>query len=406
MRDIQKNEGDILYVEVFLTNYQNMEFQDDIINLLKNNSFLLAQLKTDELVYLWENYSEGKSVIINFLDVIISEHDYAKLKTIISLSMGVKEDFLDIYTQMAKNENISKRVLLIDVLLDLGFPATEELIIEPMRKDKNNKNNKELERNHIFDILEYRMDDTELQTIFLNHLEELFHSAIHEKMQILSLGMELNSNLSTELVDKYGVLLSYYNQIPSENQKWADEVISNIINNDGEEKLLLDIKERLKNEKLILKKSGSYSIVLGTKEWVLKLCRERITWKIPRKSFLLNDNEFETVLDNNGIPIAGIEWQEFLPITDKKITKDLIYKYLIEFRNQNLTITDSTILAYNPQNFRFLKDTSKVKKEYQNVPEWFLENPVVSIDIDAIYTRGENEEADKAMDEAISRFGK
>ena len=143
MRDIQKNEGDILYAEVFLPNYQNMEFQDDIINLLKNNSFLLAQLKTDELVYLWENYSEGKSVIINFLDVIISEHDYAKLKTIISLSMDVKEDFLDIYTQMAKNENISKRVLLIDVLLDLGFPATEELIIEPMRKDKNNKNNKE-----------------------------------------------------------------------------------------------------------------------------------------------------------------------------------------------------------------------------------------------------------------------
>ena len=130
MRDIQKNEGDILYAEVFLPNYQNMEFQDDIINLLKNNSFLLAQLKTDELVYLWENYSEGKSVIINFLDVIISEHDYAKLKTIISLSMDVKEDFLDIYTQMAKNENISKRVLLIDVLLDLGFPATEELIIE------------------------------------------------------------------------------------------------------------------------------------------------------------------------------------------------------------------------------------------------------------------------------------
>ena len=55
MRDIQKNEGDILYAEVFLPNYQNMEFQDDIINLLKNNSFLLAQLKTDELVYLWEN---------------------------------------------------------------------------------------------------------------------------------------------------------------------------------------------------------------------------------------------------------------------------------------------------------------------------------------------------------------
>lgn len=125
-----------------------------------------------------------------------------------------------------------------------------------------------------------------------------------------------------------------------------------------------------------------------------------------KKKFPTNDSEFETILDNNGIPIAGIEWQEFLPITNKKITKDLIYKYLVEFRNQNLTIADSTMLAYNSQNFRFLKDTSKVTKEYQNVPEWFLENPVVSIDIDAIYERGENEEADRAMDEAISRYGK
>lgn len=406
MGDIQKNEDDILYIESFLPNYQNIEFQDDIINLLKNNSFLLAQLKTDELVYLWENYSEGKNLIINFIDIIVSNHDYAKLKTIISLSMSAKEDFLDIYTQMAENVDISKRVLLIDVLLDLGFPATEELIIGTLRKDKGNQNNKKLEKNHIFDILEYRMDDTELQTIFLSHFEELFDSAIHEKMQILSLGLELDSNLSTEIVDKYEILVSYYNQIPSENQKWADEIISDIINNNSEEKLLLDIKERLKSEKLTLKESGSYSIVLGTKEWVLKLCRERITWNSPRKSFLLNASEFETILDNNGIPIAGIEWQEFLPITDKKITKDLIYKYLVEFRNQNLTIADSTILAYNQQNFRFLKDTSMVKKEYQDIPEWFLENPVVSIDIDAIYERGENEEADRAMDEAISRHGK
>lgn len=243
MRDIQKNEDDILYVESFLPNYQNPEFQDDIINLLKSNNFLLAQLKTDELVYLWENYSEGKNIIINFIDVIISNHDYAKLKTMISLSMDEKETFLSIYARMAANVDISKRVLLIDVLLDLGFPATEELIIGTLRKDRKNKNDKKLEKNHIIDILEYRMDDTELQSIFLDHLEELFHSVIHEKMQILSLGLELDSNLSTEIVEKCGIPVSYYNQIPSENQKWADEVISNIINNNSEEKLLLDIKE-------------------------------------------------------------------------------------------------------------------------------------------------------------------
>ena len=40
------------------------------------------------------------------------------------------------------------------------------------------------------------------------------------------------------------------------------------------------------------------------------------------------------------------------------------------------------------------------------LPDWFIENPVVSIDIDAIYNWGENPEADQKMDEAISNFKK
>lgn len=403
MENVQNNKKNILYTEVFLPNYKNREFEDDICNLLKTNNFLLSQLKTEELVYLWENYSEGKNIIISFIDIIVANHDYGKLKAIISLSMTKKEDFLGIYSQLVESNDITKRILLIDVLLDLGFPATEELIIEPLRR---NKNSKELEKNHILDILEYRLDDPELRDVFLDHFEELFNSTIHEKMQILSTALELDDNIDSELMDKYGTLLSYYKQISSENQKWADEIISSIIDNNSEEKLLSSIKEKFKEDELILRESGSYSVVLGTNEWVLKLCKDRITWNNPRKSFLLNNSEFETILDKNGIPIAGIEWQEYLPITNKQITKKLIYKYLVEFRNQNLTIADSTILAYNPQNFRFLKDTTKVKEQYSNIPDWFLENPIVSIDIDAIFTRGENEEADKAMDDAISRFGK
>ena len=33
-----------------------------------------------------------------------------------------------------------------------------------------------------------------------------------------------------------------------------------------------------------------------------------------------------------------------------------------------------------------------------------MEDPVVSIDIDAIYYRGENPQADQEMDEAIDKF--
>lgn len=35
-----------------------------------------------------------------------------------------------------------------------------------------------------------------------------------------------------------------------------------------------------------------------------------------------------------------------------------------------------------------------------------MEDPVVSIDIDAIYYRGENPQADQTMDEAIAKFKK
>lgn len=407
MTYIQNNKEDILYRETFLNNYKDKNYEEDISRLLVENEFLLAQLKKDELAFIWENYRDGKKLIIRSIDAIIAAHDYEKLKSIISLAMSKKEDFVDIYTRIIKCDDIEKRILLIDVLLDLGFPATEELIIGPLIKTNSGEEEKvTLEKNHIFDILEYRLDDPELQVVFLNHFEELFNSAISEKMQILAAALELDSTISHSLIEKYGTLLSYYNQIPSEDQKWSDEIISNIINNNSEEKLLSSIKEKFKQEKLILKESGSYSVVLGTKEWVLKLCKERITWNCPRKSFLLHHSEFERIIDDNGIPIAGIEWQEYLPQVDKKITKDLIYKYLKEFKNQNLTIADSTILAYNSQNFRFLKDTSKLKEQYSNIPEWFEENPIVSIDIDAIYTRGENKEADRAMDEAISRYGK
>lgn len=173
-------------------------------------------------------------------------------------------------------------------------------------------------------------------------------------------------------------------------------------------RFLEELKQRFcKNgNKLILRDSGSYSIVLGTKEWVLKICKEKITWNCPRKSFLLNPSEFYFIQNEFGIPIAGIEWQHYLPKVEKKITRDLIYQYLVELRNQNLTLADSTSLAYNNSNFRFLNDMSHLKENKNELPNWFLENPIVCVDIDAIYQRGENQEADKKMDEAISNFKK
>ena len=76
----------------------------------------------------------------------------------------------------------------------------------------------------------------------------------------------------------------------------------------------------------------------------------------------------------------------------------------MELKRQGLTIGDSSALRYNNKNFRFLKNIKHLQEQGIDLPDWFMEDPVVSIDIDAIYYRGENPQADQEMDEAIDKF--
>ena len=407
LEEVRVYEEKDIYTKYFLPRYRNIEDERTIEILLKNRTIPLNILETNVIIYLWETYSWAREFFIENIVEICNSFHYDKITQLIALSMSQKDDFLNLCRNIFGSQNTTMKVMTVDILLDLGFPATEELLIEPfLIKNEDGSHPPKMEINSIFDILEYRFKDEEIKEVFLNHYEELFESAIHEKMQILSSVLELSPNISSLLIEKYGLFLSYFRQIPSENQKWADEILSSIITSQKEEELLEELKEKFHQDKLILKDSGSFSIVLGTKEWVLKLCNERITWDCPRKSFLLNENEFRKILDENGVPIAGIDWQPYLPETDKKITKELIYKYLVEFRNQDLTLADSSALRYNSKNFRFLRDTKHLLNQGISLPDWFIKDPLVSIDIDAIYYRGENKEADRQMDEAISKFEK
>lgn len=76
----------------------------------------------------------------------------------------------------------------------------------------------------------------------------------------------------------------------------------------------------------------------------------------------------------------------------------------MELKRQGLTIADSSALRYNNKNFRFLRNIKHLEEQEIDLPDWFIEDPVVSIDIDAIYYRGENLQADQEMDEAIAKF--
>lgn len=404
LEELKKYNMEDLYREYFLIKYQDPSYEQMIRILLEDRMIALNLLETKTITYLWKKYDWVKTIILENIDIIILNNDYSKLSTIVELSMSERELFMKLCQNIFNTENIEKRILLIDILLDLGFPANEELVINPLYQQ--NSKDKKMEKNSIFDILEYRLDNLDIQEILLNHYEELFKSAIHEKMQILSAVLNLAPKISSDLIEKYELLLSVFSQISSENQKWADEILSEIIKHNKEEELLTELQQRFKNDKIILTDSGSYSIVLGTKEWILKISDERITWDCPRESFLFAPTEFRKIMNKNGIPIAGIDWQPYLPIVDKEITKELIYKYLVELKKQKLTIADSSALRYNNKNFRFLKDIKHLQEQGIDLPEWFIENPVVSIDIDAIYHWGENPQADQAMDEAIDNFKK
>ena len=404
LEELKKYNMEDPYRTYFLDKYQDSSSEQVIRILLEDRIIPLDLLEIEPITYLWKKYDWVKAIILENINIMISNNDYNKLSTMIELSMSEKELFMKLCQKIFSSDDIAKRVLLIDILLDLGFPASEELVINPLyQKDSEDK---KMVMNSIFDIMEYRINDQNIQEILLNHYEELFESAIYEKMQILASVLDLSPNIDSPLIEKYGLLLSYFKQISSEDQKWADEILSTIITDQKEDALLEELRQRFHKDELILKDSGSYSVVLGTKEWVLKICNQRITWDCPRKSFLLNESKFKKILDENGVPIAGIEWQPYLPETEKEITKELIYKYLVELKKQKLTLADSTSLGYNSKNFRFLKDIKHLQEQGIELPDWFIENPVVSIDIDAIYNWGENPEADKKMDEAISNFKK
>lgn len=399
--ELKKYNIEDLYRKYFLVKYQDSSYEQVIRILLEDRLIPFNLLEVEPIVYLWEKYDWARVIILDNIDIIISNNDYHKLSTIVDLTMSDKEQFMKLCQKIFSSKDIAQRVLLIDILLDHGFPASEELVINPLYQ---NSEDRKMEKNSLFDILEYRIDHPDIQEILFNHYEELFESAIHEKMQILSSVCNLFPQVSSNLIEKYSLLLSLFLQISSENQKWADEILSEIIERNKEEELLTELQQRFKNDEIILTDSGSYSIVLGTEEWILKICNERITWDCPRDSFLFVPNQFRKILDENGIPIVGIDWQPYLPITDKEITEELIYKYLVELKRQGLTIGDSSALRYNNKNFRFLKNIKHLQEQGIDLPDWFMEDPVVSIDIDAIYYRGENPQADQEMDEAIDKF--
>lgn len=228
---LPKKDFDINY---FLSKYRNLEHEKEIELLLKNKTIALWILEIDVLTYLWENYHWAKKFIIENIEELFFYPNYCKIARIVQLSMEQKEYFLDLCNRVFRIQNSNIKTMLIDILLDLGFPATEELLIEPFKiKSGKENSNFKMEKNSIFNILEYRLDDEGVKEVFLNHYEELFESSIHEKMQILSSVLALSPKIDSPLIDKYGILLSYFKQIPPENQKWSDEILSVIVENKG-----------------------------------------------------------------------------------------------------------------------------------------------------------------------------
>lgn len=163
--ELKKYNIEDLYRKYFLVKYQDSSYEQVIRILLEDRLIPFNLLEVEPIVYLWEKYDWARVIILDNIDIIISNNDYHKLSTIVDLTMSDKEQFMKLCQKIFSSKDIAQRVLLIDILLDHGFPASEELVINPLYQ---NSEDRKMEKNSLFDILEYRIDHPDIQEILFN----------------------------------------------------------------------------------------------------------------------------------------------------------------------------------------------------------------------------------------------
>lgn len=109
--ELKKYNIEDLYRKYFLVKYQDSSYEQVIRILLEDRLIPFNLLELESITYLWEKYDWARVIILENIDMIISNNDYHKLSTILDLVMGDREQFIKLCQKIFSSEDIAKRVI-------------------------------------------------------------------------------------------------------------------------------------------------------------------------------------------------------------------------------------------------------------------------------------------------------
>lgn len=228
-----------------------------------------------------------------------------------------------------------------------------------------------------------------LESEFKKDSERLFKTSRNFKFSIYR---SFSKNVSKELLEDFynKIKIFDYNGKIKENWKLSSIYFHG----------LGDILEKCVDKYLSLSKDQSYSYVTSGSmsacykigDYAFKLCTHKWSYEdviCPDLYLILKNLEEYFVRDSKGIVQAGIEIQRFLTRDAKNIDSKYFNMFQKELSRLGYYVNDSLINGPCGDNCMLLdsyKDADCYNPEL--LPDWFKEYPIVLIDRDRIYEKG------------------
>ena len=216
---------------------------------------------------------------------------------------------------------------------------------------------------------------------FNKDADTYFSTANKYRLRILN---KYSSKVSDMLLEEYKKYLSYFKNEGEQDRRYYD------IDNYGLSRKLQSYVEKYlslsKNTSHSFLEEGSTASCYRIGDYVFKLVIAKHSYEeiiCPDLYIILPNLEEDFVRNNEGIVLAGIEVQKYLPKDAKNVPKPVFSDFYKELNRLGYYTTDTLIGGVCGDNCRLLDHYSDA--DVINPPSWFKEYPLVLVDRDMVY---------------------
>ena len=234
-----------------------------------------------------------------------------------------------------------------------------------------------------FRNVSYNYDHNKNINEFNKDASKLFDTSINYRFNILN---KYSENVSKELLRSYKKELSYFNS--------SDKVeyIYRNIELFGLSRQLFEYVDKylsISNDKThSFIDVGSTASCYRIGDYVFKLVKTKWSYEdviCPNLYIILPNLEEVFIRDDDGIVLAGIEVQKYLPRSANNLPPYVFSEFMSELNRLGYYTTDTLINGKCGDNCRLLN--SYIESGNLNPPDWFKLYPLVLIDRDRIYKK-------------------